>query len=65
MSQAKFITPEKGTARVIIKTNKDDDLPTFEIDWIMTKASATRLMIYAIQLKDIEEKTGLSKDTEG
>ena len=51
MTQAKFIVPSKGTARVIIKTNSQDELPVFELDWVMTKQQAEKLMIYAIQLK--------------
>ena len=55
MSQADFIKVQKGTARIVIKTARDDELPTFEIDFILTKQSATQLMIYAIQLKAAED----------
>ena len=56
MTQAKFVVPEKGTARVIIKTNNQDVLPTFELDWVMNKTDATDLMVYAMQLKVQRDK---------
>ncbi len=56
MTQAKFVVPQKGTARVIIKTNSQDELPVFELDWVFNKPTATKLLIYAMQLKDAEQK---------
>lgn len=56
MTQAKFIVPTKGTARVIIKTNSQDELPTFELDWVMHKSDAQEIMAYAMQLQDLRDK---------
>ena len=57
MTQAKFVVPSKGFARVIIKTHSQDELPVFELDWEMTKQQAEKLMIYAMQLKAKEEES--------
>lgn len=51
MGQAKLIAVKRGDARVIIRTNPDDDLPTFELDWTFTKSDAMKVLIFAMQLK--------------
>lgn len=56
MSQAAFIKPVKGKARVIIKSNHEDDGTKFELDWEMSKPAAVKLLMYAIELKVKEEK---------
>jgi len=54
MGQAKLIAVKKGQARVIIKSNPQDRLPTFELDWEFSKSDAIKIMVYAMQLKGKE-----------
>ena len=61
MTQAKFIVPTKGTARVIIKTASSDEIPTFELDWVMDKSDALKVMVYAIQIKALRDGNGVAK----
>lgn len=51
MSQADYIKVKKGMARVIIKTDPEDELPTMEMNWEFSKSDATKIMVYAMQLK--------------
>lgn len=58
MSQTDFIKVKAGEARVIIKSGKrvEANAPEFELDMVFTVKNATQLLIYAMQLKDSEEK---------
>lgn len=58
MGQAKLIQVKKGLARVIIRTNPDDSLPTFELDWEFSKSDAIKLLVYAMQLKGKSDSKG-------
>lgn len=51
MSQADYIKVKKGMARVIIKTDPEDELPTMEMNWEFNKSDATKILVYAMQLK--------------
>jgi hypothetical protein len=56
MAQSDLIKVSKGVSKVIIKTNPDDELPTFTLDMSFSKSNALKIMAYALQLKDTESE---------
>ena len=64
MTQAKFVVPKMGQARVIIKSNSQDELPTFELDWEIDKNEALLIMAYAMKLRGAREQTNPPKGDE-